>query len=125
MISFLLIYIVYSSWSQFIKLGNEINYLVFCFLISTIAIIRIIELFKPLRIRENGIYSGNRYTDWSDICGYRWEVVHTDKIEKLIIQSNKKTLFPLLKEFDLKVNIPIKSKKLIEDIICENINASE
>ena len=120
-VSFLLIYIVYRSWSQLNLMGNEFNYLVLCFLISIIAIIKIVELFKPLRIHENGIYSGNRFIDWNDIIEYRWQVVYTDKIERLTVKTNRKTLFHLLKEFNLKVNITIENKMEIDEIIKEKI----
>jgi hypothetical protein len=102
-------------------MGNEFNYLVLCFLISIIAIIKIVELFKPLRIHENGIYSGNRFIDWNDIIEYRWQVVYTDKIERLTVKTNRKTLIHLLKEFNLKVNITIENKMEIDEIIKEKI----
>lgn len=76
-----------------------------------------IEARKPFEICDNGIFFPDRYVEWNDIVGIEWESMFNGAFEKLIITSKRRPPFLVMKEYNLRIKIPIAQKDNINKII--------
>lgn len=86
-------------------------------LIISIGIILLKESRNTFFICDNGIFLPNRFIDWNDLVDCEWETMFNKNFERIKITSKRRPALFLLKEYELKMKLPITDKEQINEII--------
>lgn len=90
-------------------------------LIISSGIILLKESRNTFFICDNGIFLPNRFIDWYDLVDCEWETMFNKNFERIKITSKRRPTLFLLKEYELKMKLPITDKEKINEIINEII----